>query len=321
MVSPIPMDEVIKDTDFLSIIVLSFRRPAHTKRLLESIRQYADCPVEIILFDDASPEEDQVQIYNEMRRLVSTIVFNTGQPGVNGGISSAANRAVALTNSKYVLLLNNDLEMTAPCFRDIKEGLDLPYVGCLGPCMGVQIPPKSINSGTMASTGNLDFQLGSIPASSGLFAFRRETWERVGGFPYVYHNNADTAFHHIVLKHSMINATIVNRPQQFRNIDAEEGYVNATHGTTPFDQSYPHILGIDYEAFQKACIERKNRRYPESHRQYRIPFGINNIQSWSDYFETARTVDAAFDWEKLSAYEQNKWREVVDNNIEIWRNK
>ena len=39
-----------------------FKHPP--KRLLESIHKYKDALVEIILFDDASPEADQIQIYN-----------------------------------------------------------------------------------------------------------------------------------------------------------------------------------------------------------------------------------------------------------------
>ena len=316
----IPMyDDPISNSGFLSIIILSYRRPEYTKRLLESIHRHKDCIVEIILFDDASPEEDQIKIYNEMRHMVSSIVFNTGQPEVNGGYCAAANRAVALTNSEYILLLNNDLEMVGPGFQAIKAGLDLPFVGCLGPSMGMEISrgPRT-GEGVCAHINNIDLLLTSIPQSSGLFAFRRDVWQRVGGFPYVYHNNADTAFHHIVLKHSLFNATILNHPKTFRNVDQEDGYINATHGKTPFDQSYPHLLGIPYDQFRQLCVDRKNKRYPESHRQYQIPFGLNNIQSWGRYFREAEPGDNTYNWEKLSAYEQNKWRDVINEGIKAW---
>ena len=159
-------DKPLSGGDFISIIILSYRRPEYLRNLLKSIHQYADLPFEIIVHDDSSPEEVKKLIFEELKPYISTLILSPGE--VNIGFAAGANRATALANSKHVILLNDDVILTAPCFKRIAKVLSsAPYIGCLGITGGGQ-------GGLPIKQDGIDMVLGSTPCGSGLFAYRKE---------------------------------------------------------------------------------------------------------------------------------------------------
>lgn len=304
-------DPPLSNTDFVSIVILSFTRPDHLHNLLLSIREHADIPFEIVVSDDGSHLAGaDVQIFNECRSLCSTLIFNNG---ANMGFAASANKGTALANSEYILFMNDDTLMSGPSLRMIREVLDVPYVGSFGPWRGIE-PVGGKSDRVTVSLHGRRYQLSSLPSGSSIFAFRKSTWYNLGGFPQVYHNGGDIAFLHRMLENGLFAVSNTMEEQElFRNVDVEEGYKNATYTRSPFDSSYPPIFGVSDLARLHLAREERVRAY--SQEEYHRPYGLHNIDSWSRYFSEAKIPDQNnYDWSKF-IFGQNKWKEIVERDL------
>jgi hypothetical protein len=269
-------------------------------------------PFEIIVNDDGSHVvAADTQIFSECRKLCSTLIFNSG---VNMGFASSANRGVALANSRYVLLMNDDTLMSGPALRLVKLVLDRPYVGAFGPWAG-EVDPVDTDSFVHIQIGDNSFRLSGLPSGSSVFAFRKDLWQQIGGFPQVYHNGGDIAFLHrlcqsgfFAVRNDLVGVT------PFRNVDVEENYRNATFTRSMFDSSYPQIFGVPNLA--ELHLARAKRVYDFSHNEYLKEFGLHNTDSWYRYFAGAKlTGKNNYDWTKLSRFGQDAWRQYVEGDI------
>lgn len=319
-------DEIGANGKFISIIVMSYTRPKFLKECLESIHEKADCNFEIIVHDDASGIELEAEIFNTCRGLCSTIIY--GSPtGINMGLAAAANRATALANSEYVLLLNDDCKVLGgEPFGTIKKVLDVPYIGCVGPWQTVNSKPGLVNPGETnvpVSANGVDFNLSSLPNGAGIFAYKKSTWMKAGGFPQVYTNAGDTGFHIKLLKMGYFNASrLINVEEMFTNVDQMAGYNEPTAGKSPFDSSYPHIFGMELETLVNFNQKRRQDIYNWSHEQYYCDEGIVNHAWWDRLFVEARKpVDHGYDWNIFKPYGQDQWKEQVEIDMAAWRNK
>ena len=326
---------------FVSVVVLSYTRPKRLKECLQSIHEHADMPVEIIVHDDASGRELEVEIFNECRHLCSSLIFSSPER-LNMGLASAANRAVSLANSEYILLLNDDCKLTGgEPLLTIKKVLDVPYVGCFGPWQTAKglkpgaAPPGRAN--IPVSANGVDFHISSLPNGAGIFAFKKSTWIKTGGFPQVYTNAGDTGFHIKLLKMGYFNASrLINVEEMFTNVDQEAGYKEPTAGRAPvgivqgqlwhLDSSYPHIFLPDVAdptgALFELSMERRYRVYQWSHHEYYTDEGLVNHAWWDRLFqEICKDPGQGIDWEILKPYGQEKWREQVEADMAAWRAK
>jgi len=314
-------DAPLSNTDFISIMVLSYTRPDYIIPLLQSLHEHADLPFEIILHDDASGRELENRIYKECRNLCSTMIFGSPE-GINMGFAASANRGVALCNSEYILFLNDDVKCLRPCFRTIRQVLQVPYVGCFGP-WGVRNDGQATKAMLPVRSNNLNFHLTALPNGAGLFAFRKSVWQEVGGFTQVYTNAGDTGFMVKTLKAGYFSASnLVMDAEMFTNVDQVAGYQDPTAGKTRFDSSYPHIFRTDIvnnTSFPDLCVARKQRIYNYSHENYYKPAGDCNHIWWFEQFEKARENNPqAYNWEKFE-YPQAQWKEQVELDAEAWR--
>lgn len=305
-------DPPLSSDDFISIVILSFTRPNHLRNLVQSIHQHADMPFEIIISDDGSHVVGgDAQIFNELRPLSSTMIFNNG---ANMGFAASANKGTSLANSNYVLLMNDDTLMSGPSLRMIRSVLATPYVGSFGPWRGIE-PAGGVPERVTVRIAGFPLQLSSLSSGSSIFAFRKSLWRELGGFPQVYHNGGDIAFIHKSLQHGYFSASnTVEDHQLFRNVDVEENYKNATYTRSPFDSSYPHVFGVQNLAQLHMSREERVRKF--SHDEYVKPFGLHNSDSWKTYIEGAKiSGQNAYDWDKLSLFKQDKWRELVEKDL------
>jgi glycosyltransferase involved in cell wall biosynthesis len=320
-------DEPLSSDKFMSIVVMSYTRPKFLKACLESIHRHADMPFEIIVHDDASGRELEVEIFNECRHLCSSLIFSSPER-INLGLATAANRATALANSDYVLLLNDDCVLTGGTpFQLIKKVLDVPYIACVGPWQTVtNVIPGSVSPGQTqvpVTANGVDFNISSLPNGAGIFAYKKSAWEEIRGFPQVYTNAGDTGFHIQFLKHGYFNASkLINVEEMFTNVDQDAGYLQPTAGKSPFDSSYPHIFGIDIKDLARHCELRRQRIYEYSHINYYCDEGIVNHAWWDRFFcEARKDVDHGFNWDVFKAYGQDKWKDQVEADMAAWRNK
>ena len=319
-------DEQLTPDKFFSIVVMSYTRPKYLKDLLQSIHEHADMPFEVIVHDDASGRELEVEIFNECRHMCSTMIFGSPE-AINMGLAAACNRAIALANSRYVLLLNDDTKMLGSGLKDIAKVLDVPYVGSFGPWQcSSNVVPGSVNTQATSvpiTANGMDFHLSPLPGGAGIFAFRKDVWEEVRGFPQVYTNAGDTGFMIRLLKRGYFNASqFINHAEFLTNVDQMAGYKDPTAGKTPFDSSYPHIFGISSKNLAGVNEQRRVRIYNYSHENYYSVAGDVN-HSWFDkHFQEARKdVDHGYDWEIFKQFGQIKWRDYVEQDLAAWRAK
>ncbi len=305
-------DGGLSNNNFISIVILSYTRPDHLKNLLESIHLWADMPFEIIVSDDGSHINDtRSRIMSEMESLISTTVFNIG---ANMGLAASANRGVALANSDYVLVMNDDTLVTGPAFRNIKDALSVPYVGVFGPWFNRFIDSNRPEEELVhVNSGGTDLYLTSLPSGSSIFAFRKKVWQEIGGFPQVYHCGGDIAFIHAVCGAGYFNAQVPrSQPESFVNVDVSAGYVDETFARSPFDSSYPHIFGVPN--LREENLGRAQRIHNFSQVEYEKDLGLHNTESWRSYFKDARKGET-YDWSKLQKLGHNRWQKVINKEI------
>jgi glycosyltransferase involved in cell wall biosynthesis len=308
-------DPPLSNNDFFSIVIMSFSPPGAEGRqkyiidLLQSIHTHADMPVEIIVHDDGSTVEARQNLF-KYQDAISTLIFNTG---VNMGFSASANRVVSMANSDYILFLNDDTLFTRPFLKDLKEVLDIPYIGAATPPRAML---KEEAEGCWVQRGRHRLHLGSNPKAPGHFAFHKDRWLETKGFPQVYSNGGDISFFYSLLRLGYFNAVFHQEgfENSVRNMDQEHNFIQTSGARVEYDQSYPRIFGVPDRWLRQQSIIRKNRRYPDSHDQYLQEFGIHNISSWRKYFEDARHGNH-FDWNKLTKWGQDRWKSEVDADL------
>ncbi len=140
----------------VSIITISYDHPEETCEMLESLRKITYPNIEVIVFDNASPNDDPSVIkekYPEIQFM---------QSKVNLGFAGGNNKAIQKASGKYVLLLNNDTIVTEgflePLVKKLEEN---PKIGAVSPKIRFHHSPEilqftgitPINQITGRSTG------------------------------------------------------------------------------------------------------------------------------------------------------------------------
>jgi glycosyltransferase involved in cell wall biosynthesis len=300
------LDSPYSGKDFISVVVLSFQRPEYTFNLLQSLHNTADMPMEIIVVDDASSNTQVQQMLFQNLPAISTLILNSGG---NRGFTNAANQATALCNSEYVLLLNNDIEMIGPGLRNVAAALEFPYIGSLGVMGGSELA-----GGPVVKRGNLAIELNSNPRGSGAFAFRKDAWSSIGGFPERHHSAADIGFFYSLLKNGYFNGFIVDTVKMLRNRDQEENYANPTEGTSPFANGYPMLFATNFQQWRQASLDRRQRVYNISAKDDKSPGGINHIDYWHNWFQGLHDQGKML-WEQDFLYGQEKFRPLLERDL------
>jgi GT2 family glycosyltransferase len=194
----------------LSIVVPSHSRPDLLRECLRSVTLHAPAWTEIVVVDDASPEE-----------AVSRAA--AGFPGVrsvrllrNRGFCAAVNAGIATSSGGIVEVLNDDTEVTAGWadaavarFADPKVGAVTPLV-LIGP-PGAHSPPRIDSRGDRYHVAGVAGKRGHgealaaahlhggpvFGASGSSSFFRRAALEQAGGFPeelVAYFDDVDLSF-------------------------------------------------------------------------------------------------------------------------------
>lgn len=169
----------------VSVCVAHYKGPELIAACLESVlTQNCDFDVEIIVHDDASPD-DSVAFLRKRYPQVELLVGKE-----NAGFCLANNRMVVHARGKYVLLLNND----AALFPDALTTLATAAAQQNPPGI-LTLPQYDWESGELVDRGclldpfynpvpNLDPQRRDVAMVIGACLWiERDLWERLGGFP------------------------------------------------------------------------------------------------------------------------------------------
>jgi GT2 family glycosyltransferase/glycosyltransferase involved in cell wall biosynthesis len=186
-------------------VVLTYNRAEHTYRCLDSVLWYVDLPYELIIVDNASHDETG----QLLARLDNATILRNAE---NVGFGEGCNQAAAIARGRYLLLLNNDAQLTAGCVRTLVETAeripDCAAVGCkvVMPDGRLQEAGSIIwDDGTTMGYGRDDAP-DSLPysyvrevdyCSAACLLVRADVWKQAGGFDSryapAYYEDADLA--------------------------------------------------------------------------------------------------------------------------------
>lgn len=244
---------------FFSVLLPELGRPHYLKKCLDSIISKADMPVEIIVHDDASDDEKQGIIFNELKHQISTLIFNTSW---NVGLGMAMNRCRSMASSDYMLAMNTDLQWTSSFLKNMKAALDLPYVGI------VNVVP-SINPGTGVHITSNGIKISLIQGigSTTLLGIRRNVWDEVGGWGEKVQTTASDGgfvgnvfgrgYFVVAVEGTYINEMWKTSPDGKGNIgEANPDYVSAARFTR-HDNNVPKLFGMPTAKHFDACNKRR----------------------------------------------------------------
>ncbi len=124
--SPTPLAPVDRTTGTVSVVIPVHGRWDLTERCLEALRATATVPLELIVVDDASPDDTRLHLVEQDDVTAVLLDENLGFPG-------AVNRGLAATTGEFVCILNNDTEVTPGWLEEMLEVLAIPGTGMVGP--------------------------------------------------------------------------------------------------------------------------------------------------------------------------------------------
>lgn len=110
---------ITKDKYIADVIIVSYKNPELTANCVQSIRDGAELSLNIIIIDNASPD-DTYQKLSEMLRNVQLI-----RSDVNMGYAGAINFASKHCASKYLIVSNNDVIFEKGVIDGLIRTLDL----------------------------------------------------------------------------------------------------------------------------------------------------------------------------------------------------
>jgi glycosyltransferase involved in cell wall biosynthesis len=287
----------IKSNEYISIVVPYFCRPHYLHRLIDSVHKYADLPFELLIHDDGSLDNSQPEVVSELNR-VSTIILDTGKPL---GLSASVNRLVRLCSSDYILMLNADCEITRPCFKEIKETLNHPYIG-------------TVSYGTIEA--DTIFTISRGIGAGCVMGFRKALWEEVCGWNEDMHTPmADIAFLARIVQKGYFFATLHN-PTPFLN-NSHETCNNADstigHANDGYDNSYPAIFNLD--DLDKHNLRRAGDVCTAANEHYTEDEDPANIDYWHTYMQDLVGEKSEsgrnFNWAK-DKYNHSRWKEIIE---------
>lgn len=185
-----------KDTPVCSVCIANFNGLEVIEACLDSVlAQTCNFPVEIIVYDDASPDCSWQLVadkYPEVRLLVGE---------VNTGFCVANNRMVEVARGRYVLLLNNDAELFPDALSTLYEAAE----SIRGPAI-IGLPQYRADDGRLIDRGSLfDPFLNPVPnldptqrdvgmVIGACLWLRRSDWMHLGGFPEWFHTLAEDMY-------------------------------------------------------------------------------------------------------------------------------
>lgn len=112
----------------VSIVTINYDHPEVTCLMLDSLRKITYPSIEILVVDNASPNDDPAIIYKNYPEVKFI------QASENLGFAGGNNLAINQTSGKYVLLLNNDTEVTPGFLEPLVAKLEAdPTIGVVSP--------------------------------------------------------------------------------------------------------------------------------------------------------------------------------------------
>lgn len=294
-------------TEYVSIIITYVNVPhipeARRWELLEncvnSIHKHANYPFEIIVVDDSGLDLTSLNVKDKISTLILNMGKNLGQP-------VQTNRGINVASSKYIVVIEDDLEVIRPCFREIADILDKPYVGFIN-MEGIDSPGEYLKS------KDTKFIIGGSLGGACFNAFRKDVWRELGGYPE-WSTSSHPPFCNQILKQGYWRAYLVGG-NLARDVDNEDyNNTRSTHlcGTT---MHFPTVFLMPEDKHKLLSRERTQLSH-ENYDRRGLPASVSNFPYWRDW-HTAVTPNirehcvSSINWEAASIHGQSKWKEII----------
>ena len=123
----------------ISIITVNYDHPEVTLALLSTLRQITYPNIEIIVVDNASPNDDPTILKNSYPEI--TFI----QSAVNLGFAGGNNLGIRIAKGKYLLFINNDTEVEPGFLEPLVMKLETnPAIGAVSPKIKFYSHPNTI---------------------------------------------------------------------------------------------------------------------------------------------------------------------------------
>jgi glycosyltransferase involved in cell wall biosynthesis len=291
-------------TEYVSVVITYVNAPhrpeAKRYELLEncvnSIHRLADYPFEIIVVDDSGLDLTSLNVKDR----ISTLVLNMGKPLKQ---CVQQNRGISCASSKYIIRMEDDNEISRPCFRDIVNVLDKPYVGFIN--------PEAMYPGEYLMHRGTKFIIGGGLGGAWFNCFRKDVWKEVGGLPEWSHMS-NPPFCHRILKHGYWRAFLVGDALA-RDVDDQGKRSTYLEGSTTH---YPKIFAmpeIRWSELSSLRHQTSNKNYNESRN---VPASTSNFDYWIAWKDKVTKnlgehCISSIDWEAAKIHGQDKWRDLI----------
>lgn len=135
----------------VSVVVLSYNRPAYLAEALASVRAQTFEPCEVTVIDNPSPASEEVA-----RVLGRFAGFKLFRSSVNLGYAAGMNRGLELSSGEYTLITEDDIVLDRDCLGHLVEYAEAnPETGLSGPLI------YNKSEGTIRCAAG-DFELGGV---------------------------------------------------------------------------------------------------------------------------------------------------------------
>jgi len=292
-------------TEYVSVVVTYVNNPARPQakrwELLEncinSIHRHADYPFEIIVVDDSGLDLTSLQVKDR----VSTSILNMGRP-LGQGVQQ--NRGISCATSKYIVVIEDDCEITRPCFKDLMNVLDKPYVGFLN--------PEGMHPEEYLMHRDTKFVIGGGLAGAWCNCFRKDVWKEVGGLPE-WSPQAVEPFCQKTLKCGYWRAFLVG-DRFSRNVDYEDyKQERSTHlifGT----YHYPRLFNMPENDYLELSRRKFDFSMKNCNDPIETPGSTSNHGYWNNYVGELTNLNrciSSINWKVAERHGQAKWKEQI----------
>lgn len=278
-------------------------RASLLERCVESIHRHADYPFEVLVHDDTGIELTSLNVKDR----ISTLILNMGD---NVRQSVAQNRMVKLATSRYIMLIEDDIELTKPCFKDMVNILKKPYVGFINPEQG------SSGATEFLVSGDTRFVISGHLTGSWVNCFRKDTWKHVGGFPEWSHVSGPV-FCFQCFKKGYWRGWFMDAVA--RDVDLEE-HDNLWRTDHVFNrQNIPKVFHFpQWEYMSTARHDMSMNNYNEARG---IEGSASNFKYWQwfrDALNKRGRCVSSIDWEIAKRHGQATWRDqIMKTELEV----
>lgn len=294
-------------TEYVSVVITYVNNPERPQakrwelleNCIDSIHRHADYPFEIIVVDDSGLDLTTLDVKDR----ISTLVLNMGKP-LKQNVQQ--NRGIKCASSKYIIRIEDDCEITRPCFKGIMNVLDKPYVGFIN--------PEAVHPVEYLMHRGTKFIIGGGIGGAWCNCFRKDVWKEVGGLPEWSHQS-NPPFCHRMLKHGYWRAYLEGDAFS-RNVDKEDyGGERSTHLVFRRNH-YPKLFKMSEAEQDELSRIRHGITVQNCNECLQTPASTSSTRYWTGYCDEVTTnrriaCISSIDWEVAKRHGQAKWKEQI----------